>query len=296
MDNFTMQCFLAVAQLKNFTKAAKQVNRTQSAVTQQINNLEKNLSVKLFNREKGISLTSEGELFIPYAKKIFQLYQELNDRFKHPEVYGEVFFGVPEDFATLFLADVLTNFSLLHPRIYLSVECDFTLNLFNKFKKEQLDLVLVKMCSSNDLPRGFDVWQERLVWVGKKQFVIDKDPLTVLPLVISPEPCVYRSSAITALENSGHKWRIVYSSPSYAGIIAAVRADMGITALPVAMIPEGLQELKNIDLPALPDIHVSLLKHPNKSSEAIDTLEKFLIEKLRFLSQRSRKSNEIILK
>jgi DNA-binding transcriptional LysR family regulator len=288
MDQFTIECFLAVANLKNFTKAASQVNRTQSAVTQQINNLEKYLNVRLFDREKGVSLTKEGDLFLPYAKKIYSLHQEVLDRFHQPEVAGSVSFGVPEDFATLFLSDVLMNFSLMHPRINLSVECDFTLNLFDKFKKGLLDLVMVKMCSFEDIPRGVEVWQERLVWVGKKRGV-KEDLSEELPLIISPQPCVYRSSAIEALEKSGHKWRIVYSSPSYAGIIAAVRADMGVTALPLAMIPEGLEEITHLNLPTLPAIHVSLLKQPQKDSEAINTLEDFLVEKLRYLKQRSQR-------
>jgi DNA-binding transcriptional LysR family regulator len=287
MDQFTIECFLAVANVKSFTKAAKQVNRTQSAVTQQINGLEKYLNVRLFDRSNGVVLTKEGDIFLPYAKKIFSLNQEVLDRFKQPEVEGEVYFGVPEDFATLFLSDVLSSFSLLHPRIFLSVECDFTLNLFNKFKKGQLDLVMVKMCSSEDIPRGVEVWQERLVWVGKKRSVIDKDLIETLPLIMSAQPCVYRSTAIEALEKNGYKWRMVYSSPSYAGIIAAVKADMGITALPLAMIPEGLQEVSHIDLPPLPDIHVSLLKQSQKKSESINTLESFLVEKLRYLRKRS---------
>ncbi len=278
MDQFTLECFLAVASQKNFTRASKTVNRTQSAITQQINTLEKQLGIKLFNREKGVSLTQDGEVFLPYAKKIFSLYQEVIDRFKSPEVEGEVHFGVPEDFATVYLSDVLTKFSLLHPRIYLSVDCDFTLNLYKKFKAGLLDLVLLKMCSSRDFPNGVEVWQEPLVWVCKENTYLEYDSNQSLPLVIAPSPCVYRSNVIDALENSSIKWRIVYSSPSYAGILAAVKADMGITALPLAMIPPGFQKVRHMKLPILPDIHVSLLKNTEKSSKAIEAMEHFLLK------------------
>ena len=104
MNEFSLECFIAVADLGSFTKAAIRVNRTQSAVTQQIGNLERKLETLLFHREKKVTLTKQGELFLPYALRIHGLYQEVVDRFKNPELDGEVRIGVPEDFATLFLA------------------------------------------------------------------------------------------------------------------------------------------------------------------------------------------------
>ena len=277
MDLFSLECFLAVAELGSFTKASLRVKRTQSAVTQQIFNLERLLNTKLFTRDKGVFLTKEGDLFLSYAQRLYQLHQEALDRFKNPELEGEVRFGIPEDFAALFLSEVLTNFSRIYPRIFLSVECDLTMNLFNKFKKGLLDLVLVKMSSPEDFPNGVEVWKEPLVWVGKNENPLREN--SPIPLVLSPEPCVYRSRALSSLDRAGIQWRIVYTSPSYAGIIAAVKANMGITVLPKTMIPNGLDLLAQKSLPTLSDLHVSLLKQ-NISSSAIKTLEEFLLKKL----------------
>jgi DNA-binding transcriptional LysR family regulator len=277
MESFTLECFLAIAESGSFTKAAQRVCRTQSAVTQQICNLEKKLNTRLFNRAKQVSLTQQGELFLPYALKIYALHQEVLDRFKNPELDGEVRFGVPEDFATLFLADVLVHFSRIHPRVFLNVECDLTLNLFNRFKNGMLDIVLVKMSSSTDFPHGVEVWQEPLVWVSQQGVVPQNTPL---PLVLSPDPCVYRARAIAALERASIRWRVVYASPSYAGTIAAVKANMGVTVLPITMIPKGLNRINGSFLPSLPDLHVSLLKQAGPLSPAIATLEEFLLKQL----------------
>lgn len=274
--DFSLQCFLAVVKHKSFTKAADEVKRTQSAITQQIHNLEKQLGAVLFTRQKNLTLTKEGELFHQYALKINALYKEAFDRFKYPELDGEVRVGVPEDFATLFLADVLNDFTEIHPRIFLKVECDLTLNLMERFKNEQLDLVVAKLKSAREFPHGVEIWKEPLVWVSSKNFSHLHEPI---PLVLSPEPCVYRSLAIDALERARLRWRMVYTSPSYAGIIASVRANMGVTALPITMIPNPLQPCSSPSLPSLPDIHVSLLK--NNSSPAIDTLAQFILEKLK---------------
>lgn len=279
MNEFTLSCFLAVVDTGSFTKAAQKVKRTQSAITQQIGSLEKSLGKKLFERGKQIKLTKEGELFLSYANKICALHLEILDRFKHPELEGEIRFGLPEDFAAMFLSDVLTDFTRLHPRILLNVECDLTLNLFERFKKNAFDMVLVKMSRPEDFPNGVEVWSEPLEWIGKNEYLPALSERTPLPLVLSPQPCVYRARALQALENAGIRWKTVFISPSYSGIIAAVNAGMGITTLPKTMVPDTLEVIQDEFLPVLPDIHVSLLKQTDKN-ECLQSLEDFLLKKL----------------
>ncbi|MBS0604548.1 MAG: LysR family transcriptional regulator [Verrucomicrobia bacterium] len=279
MDLFSIQCFIAVVETNSFTKAADQVGRTQSAITQQISNLEKTLQAKLFERGKKIKLTSQGELFLTYALKINALNREALDRFKQPDLDGEVRFGVPEDFATLLLTDVLVDFTRAHPRVALNVECDLTLNLFERFKQEKLDLVLLKMSSPRDFPHGVEIWSEPLVWASKTNgaaFLDEKKPLS---LVLSPAPCIYRSAALESLNSKDIASNIVFTSPSYNGIIAAVRANLGLTVLPSTMIPDGIEALNHISLPTLPELHVSLLSK-EKESGPIASLKNHLLKKL----------------
>ncbi len=280
MDIFSFECFIAVAECSSFSKAAIRVNRTQSAVTQQIGGLEKKLGVSLFQRGKKISLTNEGEVLLPYALRMYELHREILDCFKHPELDGNVRIGVPEDFAFSFLADVLIDFSRTHPRVFLNVECDLTLNLLNRFKNGMLDLSVLKMSSPEEFPDGVEIWKEPLAWVSKQGVFQLEQENKPLALVLSPEPCVYRSKALKALDAANIQWRIVYTSPSYAGIVAALKANMGITVFPVTMIPDHLQEVTNPFLPPLPEIHVSLLKKVKEPSSAIETLSQFLLKKL----------------
>jgi DNA-binding transcriptional LysR family regulator len=277
IDTVTVQCFLAVAETGSFTKAAQRVGRTQSAISQQMAKLEHLLGKSLFVRGKTFSLTPEGEIFMGYARQIFALHREAVDRFREPDLEGEVRFGLPEDFASVFLSDVLVDFARIHPRIQLNIECDLTLNLFEKFKQKSLDLVLVKMSRPEDFPNGLEVWSEELEWVGDGSAFDFDYPV---PLVLSPQPCVYRARAINALEKAGVKWRLVFSSPSYAGTIAAVKAGMGLTVLPGTMIPEHLEVIRDNFLPNLKDLHVSLLKH-RADNPAINSLEGFVLRKLK---------------
>jgi DNA-binding transcriptional LysR family regulator len=280
MDMFSLECFAAVADTGSFTKAGIRMKRTQSAMTQQISNLEKQLRTRLIDRGKKLSLTQDGDVFLPYVLRMLAIHHEIMDRFKHPELDGEVHVGIPEDFADRFLADVLADFSRIHPRIFLNVQCGLSLNLYEQFKNKMLDLVLVKMTSPEDFPFGVEIWAEPLVWVGKEGMGYKQNLGTPLPLVLAPEPCVYRSRAIEALEKHGIRYRIVYSSPSYAGTIAAVRANMGVTVLPITMIPPKLVRIHDL-FPTLPDIHVSLIKQNNNKSPAIESLIEFLLRKLK---------------
>jgi DNA-binding transcriptional LysR family regulator len=277
-DPVSLECFLAVSETNSFTLAATKVNRTQSAVSQHIAKLESQIGKPLFKRGKNFTVTFEGEILLGYAKQIVTLNREAFDRFKHPELQGEVRFGLPEDFASVFLSDVLTEYAALHPLILLHVECDLTLNLFERFKNKEFDLVLVKMNKPEDFPNGIDVWSEKLEWVGSDHFFRSD---ACIPLVCAPQPCVYRSRAIKSLENAKKKWRIVFSSPSYTGTVAAVKAGMGVTVLPRNMIPDDLEIIRGDPyIPKLDDTHISLLKHEN-TNIALNSFEKFVINRLR---------------
>lgn len=280
LDPMALECFLAVVETGSFTRAAEKVARTQSAVSQQIAKLENMIGKPLFRRNKTLSITSDGEVLMAYAVKIMALNHEALDRFKEPELKGNVRFGLPEDFASVFLSEVLIEYKQLHPQIILNIECDLTLHLFERFKQKAFDLVLVKMNRPEDFPNGIDVWSESLVWVGDhKHFKNHSNRF--IPLVLSPDPCVYRSRAIQALSNFQSKWHIVFSSHSFASTIAAVRAGMGITVFPRNMVPKDLEVIMpQAGVPDLKDTHISLLKHDDQNA-SVNSFEAFVIDKLR---------------
>jgi DNA-binding transcriptional LysR family regulator len=280
IDTITLQCFIAIAETASFTKAAERVGRTQSAISQQIIKLEHILGKTFIVRGKILTLTPDGDIFLGYARQIFALHREAIDRFREPELEGEVRFGLPENFASTYLYEILADFSRIHPRILLNIECDLTLNLFEKFKKKNFDIVLVKMNRPEDFPNGVDVWSEPLKWVGNANLICSNKPI---PLVLSPQPCVYRRAAINALEEMGRSWRLVFSSASYTSTVAAVKADMGITVMPSTMIPDELTEIEAKYMPNLPDTHVSLLKQ-KADDGVINALEGFVLKKLRHLT------------
>jgi DNA-binding transcriptional LysR family regulator len=177
--------FLAVVEAGTFQDAAEKLGKTKACVSHHIAILEKKLSKTLFFRNSH-TLTPEGEIFLLYAKKIAQLNREVVERFTQQDLHGEVRFGLQGDFAHTFLSKIITEYASLHPRSSLKIECDLTLNLFERFKKKEFDLVLVTMSKPEDFPKGKDICSEKLEWVGNKD-LFDQSFDQPLPLVlISP--------------------------------------------------------------------------------------------------------------
>ena len=74
MNTTQLECFMAVANYLNFSRAAEQLRLTQPAVSHQVNTLEDELGVKLFHRtSKSVRLTQEGFQFTHYAGEILRL-------------------------------------------------------------------------------------------------------------------------------------------------------------------------------------------------------------------------------
>ena len=74
MDTLQLKLFISLAQNLSFTKTANDFFMTQPTVSNQIKALEKDLGVKLFNRDsRSVSLTTEGKEFLGYAEQILTL-------------------------------------------------------------------------------------------------------------------------------------------------------------------------------------------------------------------------------
>jgi DNA-binding transcriptional LysR family regulator len=266
LDVDTLRTFAAIARAGSFTKGGEKVYRNQSTVSLQIKRLEEALGARLFERStRRVVLTPQGEAALAYAERMLALNDELFARIAEPDLEGVVRLGAPEDFATTHLPQALSRFAHAFPHVELDVTCDLTLNLLQRFESGALDIVLVKREPSATGVAGLRVWREPLVWVGARERI---DHGGAVPLVMAPPPCVYRKRATSALEQAGRAWRQAYSCASLAGIHAAVRAGLGLAALPRGMIPGDLAILENDDLPALADTEIALALRDQLSKPA----------------------------
>lgn len=273
LDLDLVRTFATIAALGNFTRAAESLRRQQSTISLQMQRLEDMLGQKLIDRNpRLVKLTSEGEAFLSFARRMLDLNDEAVSRVNEPLMQGVVRLGTPEDFATRHLPEVLSRFTQAYPAVALEVTCDLTLNLIEKFRKGAFDLMLIKRERANASGQGgIRVWREPLVWVtSTRDFASMKGPL---PLVVSPRPCVYRKRATEALDKSHRPWRIAYTCGSLAGSLAAVRAGLGVTVLPKDMVPSGLHVIDGRPLPDLKDTEIALLHRERLSVPARRLME-----------------------
>ncbi len=279
LDLDLVRTLVAVAETRNFTRAAERLGRTQSAVSLQVRRLEDRLGRALLSRDpRHVALTAEGESFLPEARRLLRLNDDIVGRLTEADVEGEVRLGSPEDFATVHLPAILGEFAQAHPRVSLSVTCDLTLHLLDELRDGALDLALVKREPSGpDL--GVRVWREGLVWVAGDPGALDRAERA--PLVVAPSPCVYRRRAIGTLEQAGRAWRIAYTSPSLAGQHAALRAGLGVTVLPRDMTPPDLTILgPETGLPTLADTEIALMRAATAVPRAAERLAEFILSSL----------------
>lgn len=255
LDIDLLRAFVTVVETASFTRAAALLGRTQPAVSLQIRRLEDQLRSPVFDRGgKGISLTTEGAALLPQARRLLRLNDEIVSTLGEGDLAGEVCFGAPEDIATMHLPGILGAFARSHPRIKLSVTCDYTANLLDQISRGALDLALIKREPVGP-ELGVRVWREPLVWVALDASILELSPL---PLIVAPAPDIYRKRALSALEAAGVAFRASFTSPSLSGQMAALRAGLGVGVLPAAMAPRDLVVLGE-PLPPLSDSEIALV-------------------------------------
>jgi len=230
-------------------------------VSEQIRKLDEMLGRRLFERStRSVRLTAEGEQLLSYARAMVAQADAMLARFRAPDIAGEVRFGSPEDFASAYLPEILGVFAAAHPAVELHVTCQLTLPLLEDLGAGRQDLIVIKQDPTRPHAGARPLWRERLVWVAAPDLAAGFAAVSRgrdLPLVLSPAPCVYRARAMHAIEAAGATWRGAYTSPSFAGLAAAVRAGLGYAVMPRAMVPQGIAILD--DWPPLAEAEIALL-------------------------------------
>jgi DNA-binding transcriptional LysR family regulator len=143
VDLRSIEAFLAVSETGSFTSAAKRLNKTQSAVSQAIRQLEDDLGVVLINRaSRVLSLTPPGELLRSRASQLFDDAVALASAVRE---YGaaklvELRFGMVDSFA-IAVGPTLIR-SMLSEAINLSLWSDITPNLRQALNDKRFDIVV----------------------------------------------------------------------------------------------------------------------------------------------------------
>lgn len=174
-----LRSFVAIADTGSFTQAATQVFRTQSAVSQQINKLEDIVGRPVFLREgRSITLTTEGDSLLAYARRILKLHDEALAAIAEPDVEGIVRFGMPDDYVARFMPPILSRFARQYPRVQVELTCESSIKLAGKIADEVIDIALITVMPG--LPRAEIVRRETVHWATSPHHLVhEEDPLPI---------------------------------------------------------------------------------------------------------------------
>jgi len=273
-----LRSFVAIADSGSFSQAARQVHRTQSAVSMQIKKLEDLIGKPLLSREgRTAQLTHEGELLLGYARRIIQLNDESLSILRRPELAGSVRIGLPDDYAARFLPEILARFSRAFPQVQVEVICQPSSKLIPLLNEECLDMALTS--SPEQKVEGMTrlLRREPTVWVTSAQHLVHEH--RPLPLALFESDCYCRRWATTALEQVGIPYRIAYTSSSFMGLTAAATAGLAVAVINPSILPVGLRQLGPEDgLPQLPDAAILLRRQPNAINPITDCLADHIVQ------------------
>ncbi|WP_320173623.1 LysR family transcriptional regulator [Maridesulfovibrio sp.] len=266
-----LRSFILVADTGSFTQAAKLVFRTQAAVSLQIKRLEEELGYDLFVREgRKAILSPKGEILYGYSRKILDLYDEAVAAIVQPELSGHVRIGAPDDYATQHLPSALKRFAMSHPMVQVEVLCDDTYKLDPLLNDRKLDLMITteSQSSANSIPL-------ELVWIMSE--LMNPADVEVLPLALYHQECCYCHNALEALDKNSRKHRVVYRSPSLAGVTGAVKAGIAIAPVTKDTQVEGCRHAVPMDgLPEIAPVHMALRYPPGRSSKVVSSFAEFI--------------------
>lgn len=274
-----LKCLVAVVDAGSLSAAAPELHRSQSAVSMQLQKLERAVGRTLLLRgPRRLELTSDGQLLLGYARRMLDLHIEAQAAMRPDTLRGRVRLGVPDDYAARYLTPVLRRFAARHVSVEIELHCEQSTSLIPRIARGDLDLALV---SRDHAQRGTLLFHEPLVWVGAPQTEAwRRDPL---PIAVYEEGSLARRYALTTLAQQGRRHRVVYHSSSLAGQIAAVDSGLAVAVLTQCSAPAHLQVLGTAHgLGPLGPMPVAACRsRASRGQPAVDELHRVMVQTLR---------------
>ena len=265
-----LKTFVTVAETLSFTHSASVLGLSQPTVSQHIRKLEIAAGRHLVTRDtRDVHLTDNGDAMLGFARTILAAHDEAATYFTGSAMRGRLRFGSADDLGLTQLPQILRDFRQVYPQINLELTVNQSGALLRRLQAGQLDLVYVKQESGETVGRL--VRRDRMVWVGHKS--VARDFVDPVPLIVYQAPSLSRTYAIRALETVGRTWRITCNVREVNGVLAAVRAGIGVAVFPQSLIPDDLVQLPAAaGLPELGDVDFTLVDNPSAPREPIEAL------------------------
>jgi DNA-binding transcriptional LysR family regulator len=266
MELRQLEYFIAVAEEANFTRAAERVHISQSGVSAQIRQLERELGAELIDRStRSAGLTAAGEAALEHARAVIasanavrQAVGEVTDLIR-----GRLVVGMVIGCTITPLFDALSAFHLAHPRVEISLLEDGSDRLIDGVRAGAIDLALIGTATA--APDGLGsltIISERLVAavpaghpLAKKRRVTLSD-VSAYPIVCMPQGTGIRTVFDQACAVHGIRPRIALQASAAGAIVDLAARGLGVAILSESMAANYRDQLTartidDVETPAL---------------------------------------------
>lgn len=275
MDLKHLNTFLTLSKIKNFTKTAEILGYAQSSITAQIQQLEKELGTKLFERiGKNVMLTPQGSELIPYATKMLSLSVNMKEAISPSDkMSGSITIGAAESLCIYRLPTIIKAFKEKHPHI------DIFLKLL---KCDQF----IPFLSDNSIDIAFSIGDridneaitsilelsEPIILLASPQHPLASvDQISLKDFaqeafILTGRGCCYRGAFEKDLADSNIEIKIVLETDSIQAIKQTSMINLGICVLPEISVTEEIQKEILMPLAYKNDYKIvsQILCHKNK--------------------------------
>ena len=238
-----LQYVLAVAEHRNFTLAAEKCFVTQPTLSMQIQKIEEELKIQIFDRsKKPIQLTEIGQKIVNQAKNIVIEADRIKDIVEHQKGFigGEFKLGIIPTVMPTLLPMFLNNFIKKYPKVKLIIEELNTDEIINRLKNGHLDAAIASTPLMEEKLKEIVLYYEPFVayipenhqHASKKE--IEISDLNIEEILLLQDGHCFRDGIINLCKNagtgSGTSFQI--ESGSFETLIKLANEGLGTTLLP----------------------------------------------------------------
>ena len=287
-----LRYFVAAARSNQFSMAATNEHVSQSAITNAVLALEKELGVRLFERlSQGVSLTADGQDFFHHACHILESVRDATHkpRFRTSKLRGTVRLAASYTVLGYFLPDLLARFRASYPDVEIDLRDMDRENIEHAVLQGEVDLgvaILSNISKLNRFGHAVLVRSRRQLWVAPEH------PLAKLASPSLKEIAQHPYIMVTADEAERSTlayWKshriqpkVVFRTMSIESVRGLVAHGFGVSALSDMVFRPWSLEGKRIEarpiLDGVPPMEVGALWHPDGlTNTPAEALQQFLL-------------------
>ncbi len=280
MDIDLIRTFITICETRNFTAAARDLGRTQSAISLQVKRMEDRVGRPLFRRDRSpVELTAHGRKFLPHATRILETYEEAMAEFAGETVTGSVVLGVPGNYTPRILPAVLRQFVTIHPSARVDILVEESTSLARRLQDGSVDMAFLTMGLVNTEETEVII-REPMRWVVAQDSEAHlQDPL---PLAVWSEEDSSTGWMRQALAQMNRSYRFAATSADNLGLLTVISAGLAVSAITDCSIQPGFRILSEAEgFTSLPVLNLVLERSATRRSRLADRLRAHLIAAFR---------------